>query len=224
MSNWFTPVRLSQLEDGNLPALEEWYYAPKFLDDWRTSFITGAFHAQYTVGINEYNDNYRSENTAGNIVFNNLINDLQDLLTASPTGLLQRLQSLINQYIDGILYPEASAYAIEQYEASIVAEEGSDNGEGEDRETGDQTTIDGISLFTGIPGSMADEVIDSRTYLYTQPYIEVITTADNVSPTGMVFVNALETNTFIVSVPYTAFGLNRLDVESEYKTKFREFQ
>lgn len=219
MSNWFTPVRLSQLEDGNLPALEEWYYAPKFLDDWRTSFITEAYHAQYTTSINLYNDNYRSEDTAGNIVFNNLIDDLQDLLTASPTGLLQRLQSLIYQYIQGILYPGASAYAYEQYEASLVDEED----EGEDRETGEQTTIGGLSLFSGQPDVFAEEVIDNRIYLYSQPYIEVITTADNISPTGMIFVNALETNTFTVSVPYTALGLNRLDVESEYKTKFREF-
>ena len=130
MSNWFTPVRLSQLEDGNLPELEEWYYAPKFLDDWRTSFVSTAYQLQYTTAINLYNDNYRSEDTAGNIVFNNLIDDLQDLLTASPTGLLQRLQSLIYQYIQGILYPEASAYAYEQYDASIVTEEGSDEGEG----------------------------------------------------------------------------------------------
>jgi len=225
MSNWFTPVRLSQLEDGNLPALEEWYYAPKFLDEWYTSFVTEAFAAQYTIGISEYNDNYRSEDTAGNIVFNNLIDDLQDLLTTNPTGLLQRLQSLIYQYIQRILYPGASAYAYEQYEASLVAEEGSDGDifDGKDPSTSEPSTIGGLSLFTGLPEVFDEEVTDNRIYLYSQPNIDVITTTDNVSPTGMIFVNALETNTFTVSIPYKSLGLNRLDVESEYKTKFREF-
>jgi len=221
-SNWLTPVRLQQMDAGNLLSLEQFYYVPNFLSEMQASFGSSNFDIQYYIIITEYIENYDTTETEGRVFFREFLNDLMnELQTGSASNRLQRVVNRIDNYTSGEGdYLEYAEYVLSQLPPPPEPDE----------ESGEVTIAGpvGINAQTGltlgvVESALAEDRVEGRDYQYTQPNFVVDTTASSTSPTGMIFIDTEETNTFNVTIPYVFLDISPVDVESNYKIKFREF-
>lgn len=218
-ANWLTPVRLQQMDAGNLLSLEQFYYVPNFLSDMQTSFVSAGYDIEYSAVISEYITNYDTVETEGRIFFRSFLNDLiEEIETPPASNRLQRLDNRIENYMSGQGdYLEYAQYALSQLPPPETTGESGGNRPSD-------PVDEEFSLGLGVVESqIAGDREGDRDYQYSQPNFIVDTNASSTSPTGMVFINTEETNTFNVSIPYVFLDLKPEDVESNYKIKFREF-